>query len=181
MKKIMIIMLVGLFVITGCGKKVVTPTEKVEQYLTFFQEREKGVVEKLSDWIMDQDLEEDLRSTYQDIMEKQYQNLSYEILKEEIEDDKATVVVEIEVLNYQASLEKSKDYFLNHQEEFFDIVKEQEEVEKTKEYKEYRIKELQNVKDKTKYQITFQLTKRNKEWVIDEIDNATFLKMYGIY
>ena len=50
------------------------------------------------------------KEKYKDLLEKQYQNLSYKIKDEEIEKDTATVVVEIEVLDYKTAINKVKEY-----------------------------------------------------------------------
>ena len=182
MKKILLLVVVAILLVTGCGmEKSATPTERVEEWMMTFQKRDEGVVKELTDWLMGQDLEEEDRNEYQNALEKQYQNLSYEIVSEEINGEDATVVAEIEVLDYHSSMVQSRDYFANHQEEFIDEVKEDNEIDDLKEFTTYKIKELSKVEDKTKYQIIFELVKINNDWQIQDIDSSTFLKMYGLY
>ena len=130
---------------------------------------------------MNQDLEEEMRNDYQTALEKQYQNLSYEIISEEIDGNMATVVAEVEVLDYHTSMANSRDYFSKHQEEFLETPVEDSELDNRKELKEYQIKELGGVEDTTNYQITFELIQVNNDWQIKDVDTSTFLKMYGLY
>ena len=101
-------------------------------------------------------------------MEKQYQNLSYKITDEEIINDTAIVNVEIEVLNYSYSLSNSKKYYEEHKEEI-------------KNYNDYKIKELEKVEDKIKYNIVFSLTEFNGVWELNELDKNDLKKIHGLY
>lgn len=182
MKKLLLVVGVILLLTTGCGQKMAsTPRERVEEWMMNYQQREEGVVNELVDWLMDQDLEDEERTNYQSVLEKQYQNLSYEILSEEIDGNMATVVAEIEVLDYHTSMSNSRDYFLNHQEEFLETPVTEDEIDNQKELKSYQIEELGRVEDTTKYQITFELIQVNNDWQIKDVDTSTFLKMYGLY
>ena len=180
MKKILLGIILLLF-ITGCEMKMdMTPSEAVANWMTSHQERNDSVVKELDDWLDKQNLDNESKSSFKTALEKQYQNLSYEILEEDIDKDKATVVVEIEVLDYYSSFEKSRDYFEKHLEEFFETVPEGR-TNDSKELRTYQIKGLENVEDKTKYQITFDLTKDNNTWKIDDTKEDIFMKMYGLY
>lgn len=182
MKKI-IILLILMVLVTGCRmnsmKDENTPREVVEEYLESFQQQDDSIIETLKEWIesMDMDNPED----YQDILEKQYQNLSYTIIEENIDEDQADVEVEIEVLDYNSSILQSTEYFKEHQEEFMEQVVPEEEIESLKELAEYRMKNLRQVEDKVKYSITFHLIKEDNTWKMDKIDNDILLKLYGLY
>lgn len=180
MKKILLGLILLLF-ITGCEMKMnETPSEAVVDWMTYHQERNDSVIEELNNWLDKNGYDGDMKNNYKFVLEKQYQNLSYEILEEDINDDEASVVVEIEVLDYNSSLEKSREYFEGHLEEFFETIPDTP-INDSKELKEYQISELANVEDKVKYQITFDLTKEKNNWVIDDSDEVIFKKMYGLY
>ena len=131
MKKI-VILFISLIIITGCSKNINTPTSKVEEFLS------------------------------------RYQNLSYKINDEDIVDQTATVKVEIEVLNYSYSIMNSKKYYESHKDEI-------------ENYNDYKLKQLEQVKDKIKYDITFNLTQYDGVWELDEIDNYDLQKIHGLY
>ena len=181
MKKILCL-LVLLLLVTGCGMKMEsTPREKVEDWMSNYQMYDDSITGRLKDFLDGQELEEETRKEYQNVLEKQHQNLSYNILSEDIDEDKATVEVEIEVLDYYSSFNKSRNYFKEHQEEFMDSVVEEQDIDNLKEFIEYKIKELSKVNEKTKYNITFHLIKVDNDWEIEDVDQDTFLKMYGLY
>lgn len=183
MKKILLLSILGLILLSGCGMKqeANTPEEAVNAYFSRIQTRDDSMIEMLDNWLMGQNLEEEQRKEYQTYLEKQYQNLSYEIINVDKEEDFAMVEVEIEVLDYQSSFKRSKDYFRNHQEEFMDSVVEEDQIDNVSEFIAYKIKELAGVEEKAKYRITLELEKNNGDWEIQEIDNDTFLKLYGLY
>lgn len=182
MKKWISLFLIGvLLFVTGCEMMGNTPKDVVEDYLTSYQKRDDSFVEQLEEYLDGENLEEEVRKDYQELLEKQHDNLSYEIKKEEINKDKSTVEVEIEVLDYRSNLDQSKKYFLEHQEEFTDQVVDENNIDSLKEFIEYKIKELKNVEDKTKYTTTFELIKVDGSWEIKDIDNDTFMKLYGLY
>ena len=118
MKKIIII-LMSILSITACSTVKNTPTGAVEEYLSKYQNLNKDVVKELKEAITkEKNMTEKQKKTYQSIIEKQYQNLSYKIKNEEIVGNNATVEVEIEVLDYATSINNSKKYFLEHEGEF---------------------------------------------------------------
>lgn len=181
MKKLLII-LVGLLFLTGCNTSMESrPQEKVEEWLAQYMQQDEGVVEELREWLMDENLDDEERGTYQSILEKQYQNLSYKILEEEIEGNKAEVEVEIEVLDYKTSMNASRDYYENHRDEFTEEVSPDMPIEEIKEFIDYKLDQLKKVEDKAKYTLEFHLKREEDEWRITKIDDDAFLKIYGLY
>lgn len=129
MKKIFVILLLGIFLLVGCGNNMNTPTGKVEEFLSKYQNMDEDVLAQLDDVINEEDsMNDDQKKEYRALMEKQYQNLSYKIKDETITDDTATVDVEIEVYDYATSIRNSKKYYDDHPDEFKD---EEEETEAT--------------------------------------------------
>ena len=207
MKKILIAFLLGIIILTGCNNTMNTPTSKVEDFLGKYQKLDKKVLTELEETLKkDDSMNEEQRKEYQILLEKQYQNLSYKIKNEEIEGDTATVDVEVEVLDYQTSINKSKEYYAEHKDEFKDGDKKDEEDNSNETVKEkveeaaddvkdeakdkidniasfidYKIKELKTVNEKIKYDLTFNLTKENGELVIDELNDEVRHKLHGLY
>lgn len=170
MKKLIYSLLLLLF-LTGCSlTKMETPREKVEEWLMSYQKNENPLKEELEEYLEGEDFKEN-KEKYKTLLEKQYNNFSYKILEEEIEEDEAEVEAEIEVLDYASAIKKAKEEFDS----------EEGVVEETKEFIERQIDALTKVEEKTKYQVTFYLEKEENEWVIKDLDQDTFLKMYGLY
>ena len=178
-KKILFVFL-GLFLLVGCTDTTNTPSKKVENFLSKYQNLDDDVLTQL-DLILESDTEmdEDQKKDYRSLMEKQYQNLSYKITDEKVEDDTATVDVEIEVYDYQTSITKSKEYFDSHKDEF--VTDDDNDETDTKKYIDYKIKQMKDVTDKTTYTMTFNLTKDNGEWVVDDITDTDRQKVHGLY
>lgn len=178
--------LFGLLLLVGCSNTTNTPSKKVEDFLAKYQNQDQDVLTQL-DLTLDSDTEmdEDQKKEYKALMTKQYQNLSYKITDEKVEDDTATVDVEIEVYDYATSITKSKEYFDQHKDEFLkdddDNDKDKDKDASNKAYIDYKIKELKDVTEKTTYQITFNLTKTDDEWTIDDITDADRQKLHGLY
>ncbi len=204
MKKILLILCLGLLFFTGCNNTLNTPTKKVEEFLGKYQSMDSEVLAQLDNVISnDATMSDDQKKEYRSLMEKQYQNLSYKIKDEDIKDDTATVDVEIEVFDYATSISKSLDYYNEHKDEFADDAKatideddsdndegdnntddkddkDANEVEDSK-YIDYKIKQLKNVTDRIKYEITFNLTKEDDEWKIENISDIDRQKIHGLF
>lgn len=199
MKKLLVICM-GLLLLVGCSDTTNTPSKKVEDFLGKYQKQDDDVLTQL-DLTLDSDttMDEDQKKEYKSLLQKQYQNLSYKITDEKIEDDKATVEVEVEVFDYKTSMDKSKAYFEEHKEELMKDNKEDNNdnnaennndnnnndnnnaIDDAKAYIDYKISELKNVEDKTTYDITFNLTKKDGEWVVDDLSDADRQKLHGLY
>ena len=177
MKKLILAVAI-LFLFTGCGDMSNTPTKKVEDFLGKYQSMDSDVLSQLEDVIKeDGDMDDDDRTEYKSLMERQYQNLSYKIKNENINEDKATVDVEVEVYDYRNAIDKAEEYRDKNKEEFQDDDK-KDDVSK---YIKYKIEQLKKVSDKRKYSITFNLHKDDGEWVVEDITDSDREKLHGLY
>ncbi len=203
MKKFLVIC-IGLLLLVGCSDTTNTPSKKVEDFLGKYQKQDDDVLTQL-DLTLDSDttMDEDQKKEYKSLLQKQYQNLSYKITDEKIEDEKATVEVEVEVFDYKSSMDKSKAYFEEHKDELMKDNKDDNKdnkdndtntdnndnnnndnnnaIDDAKAYIDYKIQELKNVEDKTTYDITFNLTKKDGEWVVDDLSDTDRQKLHGLY
>ena len=171
MKKFILCILVLLFLLSGCTTTEYTPTKKVEEFMAKYQNLDSEVLSQLDKIVAsDKSLTDNQKKDYMALMKRQYQNLSYKITDEKIEDDSANVIVEIEVYDYISSVNKSEDYYNNHKEEF-------EEKEK---YMDYKITEMQKVSDRKQYEIVFTLRKEDDGWVMDNISDTDREKLHGL-
>ena len=216
MKKLFIVLLLSLFIVTGCGNSM-TPTGAVEDYLGKYQSMDSEVLSQLDSVVSnDTTMSDDQKKEYKALMEKQYQYLSYKVTNEEIIGDTATVDVEIEVFDYASSIRKSSQYYQDNRDMFEEVdnsddnsdnnASHEENVntddnnvnnnashegnvntddgsilEETKEYIDYKIKQLKDVTDKVKYTITFNLSKKDDKWVVDDISDMDRQKIHGLF
>lgn len=177
MKKILLIIMT-LFLLVGCETVMNNPTKRVETFLNKYQTMDSEVLKQLDETLSnDVNLTESQKKDYKDLMKKQYQNLTYTIKDEEVNGDKATVKVEIEVYDFNKAMTKADDYLSENQDEFTD---KNNNIDNEK-FMDYKIKEMKNANDKVKYTIDFTLTKNNNKWQLDDIDEITRQKIHGIY
>ena len=188
MKKIFIISLLSLFLLTGCGNDM-SPTGAVEKFLSRYQKMDSEVLSQLDKVVSeDNEMSDDQKKEYKALMERQYQNMDYKIKNEEIEGDYATVDVEIEVFDYASSIEKSNQYY-NDNKDMFDEVSHEENVDRddgniidiSSRFIDYKIEQMKNVSDKIKYTLTFELEKKDKEWKVLEISDIDRKKLHGLF
>ena len=184
----------SLFIV-GCGMKDMdSPTSVVEGFLGKYQSMDSSVLSQLDSIISnDTSMNDDQKKDYKALMERQYQNLSYKIKDEEIDGDVATVDVEVEVFDYASSINTSREYFKDHQDEFKsddswngDLENENGEVvggviDDLAVFIDFKIKELMDVTDKTKYDITFYLSKKDDKWVLDDLNDSDREKIHGLF
>lgn len=182
MKKILYIL--GIMILmTGCGCQAIedmdnTPTKKVEAYLNSYQSLDDNVLNDL-DNILDEEItfNDDQRNRYREIVKKSYQELSYEIKDEKIDGDKATVEVEIEVIDHSKVLTDANDYFDEHKDEFND----DEGKYDVSLFTDYRINMLEKNREKVKYTLNLKLTKKDNEWSLDKLSENDINKINGTY
>ncbi len=191
MKKILVCLSLFLLLVVGCTNTMNTPTKKVEELLGKYQKMDSTVLAQLDSVISeDVNMSDEQKRQYRSLMEKQYQNLSYKIKNEEIKGNSATVDVEIEVFDYATSIVESRKYYSEHIDEFNDEddgndtvdEKVEETIDKSSKYIDYKIKQLENVTDKKKYDITFNLSKDDDGiWELDDISDIDRQKIHGLY
>ena len=178
MKKLFFVVVLLFLFTTGCGDMSNTPTMKVEDFLGKYQSMDSDVLAQLDDVIKeDIEMDDDAKTEYKSLMEKQYQNLSYKIKNETINGDNATVDVEVEVYDYRNAIAKAEEYRDKNKDEFLDDDK-NDDISK---YIKYKIEELKKVSDKRKYSITFNLHKDDGEWILDDISDSDREKLHGLY
>ncbi len=178
MKKIIIGML-SLFLLVGCGNMMNTPTKKVEEFLSKYQTMDDKVLSQL-DEVIDTagTMTKDQKEKYRELMKKQYKNLSYKIDDETEDGNHATVKVEIEVYDYATAITEAETYMKTNQDEFIDP--ETNEIDDAK-FMDYKLDQMDKVKEKIKYTINFTLTKDDDNWKMDDITDIDRQKIHGLY
>ena len=176
MKKILLF-LITVLLITGCNDMMNTPTKRVEEYIGKYQILDSTVLTELDEVVDNSNYSESYKEEYKELMIKQYQNLSYKIKSEQTDGDNATVIVELEVFDYNNALSEANDYIEEHPDEF------ESDDKETREEKidHYKINAMKEVTDKASYTINFNLVKDNKKWVLEKISDSDLEKIHGLY
>ena len=157
MKKIYIIVsCLILLIITGCELNN-NPTSKVEELLGKYQGLDKTLNYNYTQLINETNLTKEEKKELEDLIKKQYRNMTYEIKEEKIDGETAIVTTEIEVIDYKKTLSTNKNYT--------DM-----------------IKKMKETKDKITYTTDFTITRaKNGKWEIEPLTEEQKLKLLGIY
>ena len=171
MKKILIVLVLGIMVLTGCENNLMnTPTKRVETLLNNYVTLDKGVLDDLDETLLSETvMTSDQKDKYRNILKKQYQNLSYEIKDETIDGDNATVEVEIEVYDYKKIIDDAETYLNDNQKEF---LSEDEKTTDITKFNDYKLKQLEDAKDKVTYTLNLTLKKIDNKWVLDDLTDT---------
>lgn len=181
MKKLMLVFFLSSIFLFGCQSTLNTPTGIVENFFSRYQKLDKTILSDLDKIVKkDKNMNKQEKDKYKTIMEKQYQNLSYKIKDEKVDKNKAVVDVEIEVLDYANAIYKARKYYFEHPKEFNYSI-ENNSIENTTNYIDYKLNKLEEVKEKNKYELTITLTKENGLWNIDNISDIDRMKIHGLY
>ena len=98
MKKLLIFLFAFILILTGCGKNETnTPKGEVQKLFSNYMNLNSDVLIQLDNVIGNEDLTDDEKSLYKDILKKQYQDIKYKIKNEVINEDNAIVSCEVEV------------------------------------------------------------------------------------
>ncbi len=174
MKKILLV-IVATFLLVGCMNN--KASDAVKNYLDQYRNLSDNVIADLDELTGEQNLSEEQKGTYTNIMKKQYQDLQYEIVEEEYNGDTATVTAKITVYDLYKVQQNSDDYMNNNMEEFYD---DNDEYDNSK-YLDYKLKQMQDNKEKVSYTITFNVVKEDNKWVVTQPSEEDLEKIHGIY
>lgn len=180
MKKIIIPFFMSLTILlSGCGETLNnTPTKQVEMFFMNYQTLNQDVIEDLNNVLKsDSSMTDSQKDKYKDIMKRHYKDLTYDIKDERINGETAIVTVEIEVYDYSKTIANIDKYAEEHYDEFLD----DDNNYSQEKFIDYRLSELEKVKDKVKYTLDLTLTKIDDKWELNQISSLDEDKILGIY
>ncbi len=144
-----------------------TPTSKVEELFMKYQRIDSDIKLGIDNVLEEQNLTDAHKARYRKLLETQYRNLSYNVKDEIIDGDNATVIVEIEVIDYKNSISDLTFDSTIYTKESFD---------------ETKLDRLENAKDKVTYTIELPLTKdEDGNWHLSALTNEQIKKIQGMY
>ena len=177
MKKILWIILV-VICLTGCNNLMNTPTKKVETLLLKYQQVDQDVTSQLDAALLsDTILSNEQKERYKNVLQRQYQDLTYTVKNEAIDGKTAVVEVEIEVYDYSKAISNSEDDLLNNADDYKDSTGEIS----TSIFNDDKLTSLENMNDRVKYTINFTLSKIDEEWIVDDLTETERMKIHGLY
>ena len=170
--------LVLMLTVVGCESNMDnTPTKKVEAFLNNYQMLDESVLDDLDSSIENIDnLNDEQREKYEDIIKSSYQKLNYVIKDETIDGDYATVTVQVEVINHAKVLDETNSYLEDNKDDFLVDGIYDESL-----FMDYKLNQLKDNKEMIEYTMDFTLTKVDGEWMLDEITDEIRNKINGRY
>jgi len=166
MKKKIFLLAVIMFLLVGCDMAN-TPTAVVENLFSKYQKVDEDIKTGIDSVLDEQNLTDVHRDRYRKLLEKQYQNLSYEVKEETIDGDNATVTVEIEVIDYHRAVSDLTFDSSIYTKESFD---------------EEKLNRLEAMNDKVTYTLELTLTKDTDDnWRLNALTNEQIKKIQGMY
>lgn len=162
-KNFILTVILMVSILIGCELSN-TPTSKAEEYLSNYQMLDDSITVSYAELTDDRSLSNDYKERYEKLIQKQYRNLAYEVKEETIDGNQASVIVQIEVLDYQKTIDQyDKNAYSN--EEYHDKV----------------LDALEDAKEKTTYTINFTIYKDDSgNWQLPMLDDSQRQKLVGI-
>lgn len=180
MKKILIVLsFLFIFIGTGCSLNDNTKEEAVETFFEKYRMQDDTIIAQLKDVIDNEDINDDSKKMYQELMQKQYDQFSYVIKSIDETEDKnnATALVELTVLNYRSAILEAEEDLKDNPENFND---ESGNFSEEK-YMDYKVEKMKDVTDTTTHTIELSLTKENGMWKVEQLSNDDISKLHGLY
>ena len=174
---LVVICAILLFIGCSCSINDNKPEEAVETFFEKYRAKDDDVITQLKETIENEDLTDDEKEKYQELMEKQYDQFAYVIKDVKENDNTATVTTEITVLNYRSAILKAEEELKNNHEEFND----EEGNFSEEKYMDYKIKKMQEVTDTTTHTIELSLSKEAGMWKVDQLSSEDISKLHGLY
>ena len=178
MKKILVLF-ISLMLLAGCSFfKTGTAEMAVDTFFSKYKMKDEKVIKDLKETISLEDMTEESKKKYQDLMEKQYDTLSYTIKNvNKISDDTKDIEVEIRVFDYKSALLEAEAELSSNPEKFND---ENGKFSNSK-YMDYKIEKMEKVTDMTDYTLNLNVVKENDKWTVTDITNDDIAKIHGMY
>ena len=144
-----------------------TPTSKVEDLLSKYQRLDADISSSINNVLDEQNLTDMHKERYRKLLENQYKNMTYEIKEERIDGNNATVITEIEVLDYKNAIGDLT----------FDST-----IYTKESYDEEKLNRLENASSKVTYTMELTLTKdKDDNWHLNALTNEQIKKIQGMF
>lgn len=167
-----------LIILTGCSLTNNTAKDATEKFLDQYKNLSASVLSGLEDVVQEEDLTDKQQESYRDILKKQYSDLSYEILEETYDNDRAIVKTKIEVYDLFKAQKDAASYLTTHMDEF----KDETGTYSDKLYLDYKLKQMKMMNDKKEYTIDINCYKNEDgNWQVEKLSQSDLEKIHGIY
>ena len=154
MKKLLII-ISCLLLTVGCSCSNDLAADAVEKYLNDYKGLKDNVLSDLDELVEKEDLSDEQKDNYKEVVKRQYRDLNYTIENEDYDGDTANVTVKITVYDLYKSQKDANQYLNDHPDEFL----------------------TDGTYDSAKY-LDYKL---DGKWQVEQPDDKTLEKIHGVY
>lgn len=151
------------------------PVYMTREYMKKYNKLDSEVIKNI-EYDFDDQLSDDQKDKYVEIIKNQYKKLTYKIVSEDMDETSATINVEISVFDLSSAMFKANSYIDSYEDKFmtngeYDILK----------ANDFKLDELSNYNEKITYSITFNYYKENGNWTMRDISSNDLKKIRGTY
>lgn len=176
MKKLFAILSLSLlFVCGGCTSE--KASDAVKDYLNQYKNLGDTVITDLATLVDAEDLSDKQKEVYKSVLQKQYQDLSYEIVEEEYDGNTAEVEVIVTVYDLYKAQTDAATYLSNNLGDFND----ENGVYNNEKYMDYKLEQMKKMTDTVEYTINFKVVKEDDKWIVEQPSSDDLEKIHGIY
>lgn len=178
MKKTSKILLVALvlFLAVGCGCTDMKAREAVKKYLNNYKMLDSSVTDQIDDLVDSEDMSDDQRKIYKEILKKQFEDMKYEITDETYEGDEAQITAKITVYDYYKVQSEISKYLSENRDKFYDDGEYNESL-----YIDYKLDTMKKYDKTITYTVVFDVVKENNKWLVVTPSDEDIEKIHGIY
>ncbi len=178
MKKIVITLMIVLNCIILCGcEKDMSAREAVTDYLENYITLDSSVVDQLNSFVDSENLTEEQKLTYKEVLRRQYSSLTYDIQNERYEGNMAYVKTKVNVINLYKAQQDALAYYSKHIDEFNNDAG----IYDKNLYTDYKLEQMKKENETINYEIEFKLIKNGNEWEVEQLSSADLEKIHGVY
>lgn len=171
-----ILLLICMFCICGCGMEKSARDVAIE-YLELYRNKDKIVMDELDDFVENENLTDNQKDKYKEVLEREYGTLMYKVVDEQYEGNVAFITMEITVIDLYKAQEESAKYFNDNPTEFND-----EDGEYDRDlYTDYKLDMMSKETDTITYTIDIKVEKDGDDWKVVQLSNESLEKIHGIY
>ncbi len=171
-----IIILIVSVLLVGCGKDM-SAREAVTDYLENYITLDSSIVEQLNEFVDNENLTEEQKLTYKEILRRQYSSLTYDIQNERYEGNMAYVKTKINVINLNKAQQDALDYYNKHVDEFNNNTG----VYDKNLYTDYKLETMKKENETINYEIEFKLINEGNQWEVEQLSSNDLEKIHGVY
>ena len=166
MKRKMFLLILILGFLIGCDMAN-TPNSVIDDLFNKYQKLDTDIDSGINSVLDEQNLTPEHKERYRRLLEKQYENLTYEVKNETIDGDNATITVEVVVIDYKQAISDLTFDSTVYTKESFD---------------EEKLNRLENATGKVTYTLDLTLTKDDTgKWKLNALTNEQIKKIQGMY